>query len=93
MTVLSDWIEVRQRLRLAQAARQTMRNETASQPFKDGAAVIYRQHVEQLILHLQRLEETPVAPGPFAEPVMDAIERILGAIDLASAQGVGEVDE
>lgn len=80
MQALSDFQDLRAKLRNALIARDTMRNAALPQPRRDLATQAYTRLADQIIELLERLEFTQVMPGTEAKATNVVLEEVLAGI-------------
>jgi hypothetical protein len=85
MQALTDFQDLRAKLRNALIARDTMRNASLPQPRRDLGTQAYTRLVDQIIDLLERLEFTQVIPGGEAKPTNAVLEEVLAGIARAEA--------
>ena len=86
MQALSDFQDLRARLRNALIARDTMRNAALPQPRRDLATQAYTRLADQIIEQLERLEFQPMMAGPASKPTLTTLEEVLSGITRADAE-------
>jgi hypothetical protein len=85
MQALTDFQDLRAKLRNALIARDTMRNPALPQPRRDLGTQAYTQLVDQIIDLLERQEFQQLIPGSGAKPTNAVLEEVLAGIAKAEA--------
>lgn len=80
MQALTDFQDLRAKLRTALIDRDIMRNPTLPQPRRDLATQAYTRMADQIIALLEQLEFTQVMPGTEAKPTNAVLEDVLTGI-------------
>jgi hypothetical protein len=86
MQALSDFQDLRAKLRNALIARDTMRNASLPQPRRDLGTQAYTQLVDQIINLLEQLEFQPMRAGPASKPTLTTLEEVLSSIARADTE-------
>ena len=86
MQALSDFQDLRAKLRNALIARDTMRNASLPQPRRDLGTQAYTRLVDQIIDLLEQLELQPMMAGPASKPTLTTLEDVLSGIARADAE-------
>jgi hypothetical protein len=85
MRALTDFQDLRVKLRNALIARDTMRNAKLPQHRRDLGTQAYTQLVDQIIDLLERQEFQQLIPGSGAKPTNAVLEEVLAGIARAEA--------
>ena len=86
MQALSDFQDLRAKLRNALIERDTMWNAALPQSRRDLGTQAYTRLVDQIIYLLERLEFEPLMAGPASKPTLTTLEEVLLGITRADIE-------